>query len=65
MDEIRPFQIHSFEDEAQEILAAARAKAKELLHVAIAEKGKILDECRRQGLEQGRADTSTSLPHST
>lgn len=56
MDEIRPFQIHSFEDEAQEILASACAKAKEILQAANAEKVKILDEWSRQGLEQGRAE---------
>lgn len=53
MDEIHPFRIHSFEDEAREVIDAAHARAGEILREAEEEGRRILERARREGVERG------------
>lgn len=50
----QPFNLRSFEDEAQTIVSQARAKARDLLAAALAEQQKIRDQAYREGFEAGK-----------
>lgn len=50
----QPFNLRSFEDEAQTIVAQARSKARDLLTAAIAEQQRIRDQAYREGFEAGK-----------
>jgi flagellar assembly protein FliH len=50
----QPFNLRSFEDEAQTIVAQARAKARDLLAAAMAECARIRDQAYREGFEAGK-----------
>ena len=54
MTDIRPFQLQSFEEEVR--AQAELAQAKEILKAAMAERDRIREEARREGLEKGRAE---------
>lgn len=54
MEEIRPFQLQSFEDEAQALVVEARVRAGEIVREAQAQREAVLAEARRAGFEQGR-----------
>jgi flagellar assembly protein FliH len=54
MEEIRPFQLRSFDEEVQ--LQAELARAREQLQAALEERDHIRDEARREGLELGRRE---------
>lgn len=54
MTDMRPFPLQSFEDEVR--AQAEIAKAKEILQAAMAERDRLREEARREGLEKGRAE---------
>ncbi len=56
MTEARPYRLPSFEKEAQAVLEAARARARELLQRAVAERDRLREEARRAGWEAGLAE---------
>ena len=55
MDDVKPFEIHSFEEEALLRMAEARTRAREIIQSAGNEKAGVLEEARREGFEKGLA----------
>lgn len=56
MEEVKPFELRSFEDEARLLVEAARTRAREMLRAALGERDRVREEARREGYEAGLAE---------